>query len=206
MEEVADELRRRTGVRTDPKAVGSEIREALRATPLRWMPGARTAIDRLRRRGLRLGVVSNILHEPPEIAHDVLARPGAPGPFGTIVVSSEGPYAKPAPEIIWQALTALDVPPAEALHIGDSTADLLAADRAGVRFVRFRGTPPAPRPGPSVARGGRHPPSIHAWSEFPSQFDRLWDAGGRTHERVVRRARSARARPDRRAAARTPPR
>ena len=203
MEELGAELRRRTGVRTDAVEIGSEIRDALRATPLRWMPGARAAVAQLRRRGLRMGVVSNILHEPPEIAHDVLARPGAPGPFDTVVVSSEGPYAKPAPQILRQALTQLDVPGVDALHIGDSTADLLAADRAGVRFVRFRGTPRAPKPGPRVPPGEPRHPAIRRWEEFPRRFEELWATGGLARERVLMRARSGRGRRGRRAAPRT---
>ncbi|HXR78328.1 MAG TPA: HAD family hydrolase [Bryobacteraceae bacterium] len=53
-------------------------------------------------------------------------------PYFNHVQGTDGFPAKPNPDVIYAALTALDAKPEDCLFVGDSTADMEAARRAGV--------------------------------------------------------------------------
>ncbi|HXQ93544.1 MAG TPA: HAD family hydrolase [Thermoplasmata archaeon] len=191
----ADEIARLTRVRPDPDRVGHGIAFAIASADLRWHAGTHTMLRALRRRGLKLGIVSNILYEPPEAARGLLRRLGGPKFFDAIVLSSDGRDAKPAPAMIRRAARALGVPPNRLLHIGDSPADLLAAHRARVAFVRFTGRPRLP----AASRRIRFPrvryPVVRSWAELPDRFPEIWVAAAAARDRALRRARTGRGRP-----------
>ncbi|MCI4327418.1 MAG: HAD family hydrolase [Thermoplasmata archaeon] len=191
----AGELARLTRIRPDPGRVGHSIAFAIASANLRWHPGIHRTLAKLRRRGLKIGVVSNILYEPPEAARGLLRRLGGPGFFDAIVISSDGPDAKPSPAILRRAARALGVPPGRLLHIGDSPADLLAAHRAGVAFVRFTGRPHTPPPVVPVRFPRVRYPAVSSWLELADRFDEVWVAAAAARDRAIRRAHSARARP-----------
>jgi FMN phosphatase YigB (HAD superfamily) len=92
-----------------------------------------TALDRLRRRRLRLGVISNCF------AEDVTAWPRcvlAPRVDCT-VFSFEAGLAKPDPEIYRAATLRLSVDPSETWFIGDGHEDELSgAEQAGLRAFK----------------------------------------------------------------------
>jgi phosphoglycolate phosphatase len=54
-------------------------------------------------------------------------------PYFDHVQGTDGFPAKPEPDVIYRALAGLEVDPADALFVGDSAADMAAAQRAGVR-------------------------------------------------------------------------
>jgi HAD superfamily hydrolase (TIGR01509 family) len=190
--EQADELERMMRVRPNPHAVGHSIAFALASANVQWKPGIHHALRRLRRRGLQLAVVSNILFEPPESARGLLRRLGPAGFFDAIVLSSDGPDAKPAPGMLERAARELGVPPARILHIGDSPADLLAAARAGVAFVRYTGRPRSPAAPLSVPLPRVRYPSFRDWSALADGFDRIWRSASAARERSLRRGRTGR--------------
>jgi HAD superfamily hydrolase (TIGR01509 family) len=195
----ANELARLTRVRPDPGRVGHSIAFAIASANLRWHAGIHAALRTLRRRGVKVGIVSNILYEPPEAARGLLRRLGGPRFFDAIVLSADGEDAKPSPAMLRRAARALGVPASHLLHIGDSPADLHAAHRAGVAFARFTGRPHLP----VAARRGRFSsvryPAFDKWSELPERFDDIWQAAARARDSAVRRARSGRAQRRRRA-------
>ncbi len=92
----------------------------------------RPALERLRARGLRLGLVSNT-HR----CLDTFRRHFDLNPFiDAGVSSSDHGYMKPHPSIFEAALRALDVDAAEALMVGDSLShDVSGAHQAGMRAV-----------------------------------------------------------------------
>ncbi|UDY24981.1 HAD-IIIA family hydrolase [Nocardioides sp. Kera G14] len=113
---------------------------------VRPMPGAREALDRLRREGIRLAVVSNQSGVArglitPDQVDAVNARVAELlGPFEAVYTCPHGPddgceCRKPAPGMIKQALADAGVAPDRALMIGDIGADLEAAEAAGVDAV-----------------------------------------------------------------------
>jgi HAD superfamily hydrolase (TIGR01509 family) len=200
--EQADELERLVRIRPNPNRVGHSIAFALASADLRWKPGIQAALRRLRQRGLQLAVVSNILYEPPEAARGLLRRLGPAGFFDAIVLSADGPDAKPSPGMLRRAARQLRVPTSRILHIGDSPADLLAADRANVAFVRFTGRPHSPAPPLNLPLPRVRYPSFDHWSELADDFDQIWRSASAARDRSLRRGRTGRATPRRRRRAR----
>jgi HAD superfamily hydrolase (TIGR01509 family) len=196
--EQSDAIERLVALRPNPNRVGHSIAFALASANLHWKPGIHAALARLRRRGLKIAVASNILFEPPEAARGLLRRLGPSGFFDAIVISADGPDAKPAPGMLRRAAQELHVPTSRILHIGDSPADLLAASRAGIAFVRFTGRPRSPAPPLDVPMPRIRYPSFDRWSELADDFDRIWDSAAGARDRALRRARTAPARRRRR--------
>jgi D-glycero-D-manno-heptose 1,7-bisphosphate phosphatase len=130
------------------------------------MPGARKAIDRLRRGGIAVGVVSNqsgvarglVTMEEVEAVNrrvDELL-----GPLDPWVVCPHGPddgcgCRKPAPGLIRRAAGALGVEPERCAVVGDIGSDVEAARAAGARAVlvpTMRTRPEEIEAAPEVAR------------------------------------------------------
>jgi HAD superfamily hydrolase (TIGR01662 family) len=112
--------------------------------PARMRPvdGAKAALDRLRARGVKVGVVSNqsgvarglITSEQVQACNARLAD--QLGPFDTVQVCLHGPddgcaCRKPAPGMVKAACAELDVDPARCVVIGDIGSDVAAAAGAG---------------------------------------------------------------------------
>jgi HAD superfamily hydrolase (TIGR01662 family) len=109
---------------------------------IRPVEGAREALERLRARGVRLGVVSNqsgvarglITREQVDACNARLAE--LLGPFDTVQVCPHGPddgcaCRKPAPGMVKAACAELDVDPSRCVVVGDIGADVDAATAAG---------------------------------------------------------------------------
>ncbi len=110
------------------------------------VPGAREAVDALRARGVRIGVVSN----QSGVARGIITREQVDacmarleellGPFDTVGVCPHGPddgcgCRKPAPGMVKAACAELDVDPARCVVIGDIAADVDAAAAAGATGI-----------------------------------------------------------------------
>jgi HAD superfamily hydrolase (TIGR01509 family) len=93
------------------------------------LPDAGAALQKLRRHGLAVAVVSN---------WDVgLARHLGGLGLGdvTVVTSAEAGAPKPDPAVFTLALELLGVEPSRALHVGDSDSDEAGASAAGMQFA-----------------------------------------------------------------------
>jgi len=92
-------------------------------------------LGELKRRGLRLVVVSNW----DVSLHAVLDRLGVAAHLDGIVTSAEVAVRKPAPEIFERALALAGASPAEARHVGDSLEeDVAGARAAGIDPILIR--------------------------------------------------------------------
>jgi phosphoglycolate phosphatase len=97
-------------------------------------------VERLRRQGLVLGIVSTKYRRRIE---GILQREDLSGFFDVIVGGEDVSRHKPYPESLFLALDKLGVLSTEALYVGDSVTDARAAQRAGVPFVAaLSGTTP----------------------------------------------------------------
>ncbi|MCS7172575.1 MAG: HAD-IA family hydrolase [Armatimonadetes bacterium] len=95
-------------------------------------PEVPRVLEELRRRGYRLGVVSNWEPDLP----DVLRRVGLLDAFEVVVASAVVGAAKPDPRIFRVALDALRLEPHLSVHVGDSyEADVQGARAAGIHPV-----------------------------------------------------------------------
>jgi HAD superfamily hydrolase (TIGR01549 family) len=103
---------------------------------------AHDALARLRRTGLKLGVVSN----SDGRVEEALDAAGLRTYFDVVVDSGVAGVEKPDPAIFLAALDALGVRPAEALYVGDLyEVDVIGANAAGIPAVLLV-PPAAPRP------------------------------------------------------------
>jgi putative hydrolase of the HAD superfamily len=101
---------------------------------LRPRPGAVAALRELRRRGLRLAVLSNCSEDVPAAWPDSELA----GLFDVETFSAACGCMKPDPEIYLRTAAALDVEPAECYFVGDGANDELGgAERVGMTPVLF---------------------------------------------------------------------
>jgi putative hydrolase of the HAD superfamily len=100
----------------------------------RAYPEVHGVLESVRRRGLRVGVVSNFDSRLPPILRELGLAPL----MDTIVYSTGCGAAKPSPRIFHHALEQLGATPESTLHVGDSlSADFNGAGAAGLKAVHL---------------------------------------------------------------------
>lgn len=111
---------------------------------IRHEPDARDTLRALRRRGLRIGLLSNT-HWPRAFHEHFLARDGLDGLIDARLYTSELQVMKPHPEAFRAALEALEVTaPTRAVFVGDRPFDdIFGARQSGLRAV-LRTNPEVP--------------------------------------------------------------
>ena len=138
----------KVGGMDDPEPYFLELYD-LFADPGVWKldPAAREVLEESRRRGFRVGLVSNWDRR----LRGLLDSLGLLSLFDGVAISCEAGVEKPHPAIFRAALEAMGVPAATpAVHIGDTYRDdVIGAARAGFRAVLIRrdgASLPAPCP------------------------------------------------------------
>lgn len=96
---------------------------------VRVFPGVPEAVDALKARGVRLGVVTSKLRTGTLRG---LERCGLDGQFEVLVCADDVTRPKPHPEPVERAVELLGATPATTLFVGDSPHDLAAGRAAGV--------------------------------------------------------------------------
>ncbi|HZY69727.1 MAG TPA: HAD family hydrolase [Thermoplasmata archaeon] len=162
-------LRERTGRSFDTGYLESRLGALVADGGFQLAPGARSALATLRSAGLRCGLVSNIVHEPPWAIRKLLDRLGLLPYFRSIVLSSEVGAGKPKPEPFQRCLSELGAPAHDAAHVGNSGSDVVGARAAGLQPIFYTGLRSlSPR---SVLTPLRSiPPEVprfRSWAELP---------------------------------------
>jgi putative hydrolase of the HAD superfamily len=99
--------------------------------------GARVALEALAANGALLAVVSNTMRTPGEVVRQILDRAGLLPLFQVLTFSDECGIRKPAPGIFLRTLEELDVPPHDAVHVGDdSILDVEGARDTGMAAIQ----------------------------------------------------------------------
>lgn len=99
-------------------------------------PGITAALDALRAQGVKLACVTN---KPREFTVALLERAGLAMYFDAVVSGDDAPHKKPHAAPLLAACRMLGVDIADAVMIGDSENDLLAARAAGCPAVLVEG-------------------------------------------------------------------
>ncbi len=133
--DAAVEMLRELGVDPDPDHL-QRYRESqlrLHRRDFRLREGVPETLTELRRRGLRLGVVSNI--DDDQLAH-LAELAGLARWFDWVLSSEQAESCKPDGRIFAEALRRARCEAEEALFVGDSVPqDIAGANRAGLRSV-----------------------------------------------------------------------
>ena len=105
---------------------------ALNGQRSRLYPGVLAGLQAFRDQGARLAVVTN---KGAEFTTPLLRQMGLDGYFDAVVCGDTCARKKPDPMPLFHACDLLDIAPAQALFIGDSINDALAANAAGMRVL-----------------------------------------------------------------------
>jgi phosphoglycolate phosphatase len=96
---------------------------------IEFFPGVLDAVAALRAKGVKTALVTNKLRS---LTLAFLKERGADGYFDTVVAGDDCEHNKPAPDMLFKALKDLGCYASEAVMVGDSRNDALAARAAGV--------------------------------------------------------------------------
>ena len=111
-----------------------EIWERVEATPkkLTSYQGARSVLESLIAKNLKIGIISNIGHGLPEL----MESSGLDNLASFLVSSGEVGFSKPHPAIFEAAIRISEVDPSEIIHVGDSIeGDVHGAIASGIHAV-----------------------------------------------------------------------
>lgn len=150
--EGAERLARALGAEDEAaEAVVEAFLTVARDAPVELSPDVRAGLERLRERGLRLGIVCDVGFSGGEVLRGLLEREGLLVHFSGWAFSDEVGHYKPDPRIFEAALAALDVEPATAMHVGDlRRTDVAGAAGLGMRTARYRALHDDPENGDGV--------------------------------------------------------
>jgi putative hydrolase of the HAD superfamily len=124
---------------TDAVLEEAAVRHLDAWTPhIRHHPDAAATLTELRRKGLRLGLLSNT-HWPRAVHRRFLERDGLADLLHAEVYSSELPVVKPHPDAFAAALTSIGIDdPARAVFVGDRPYDdIYGAQQVGMKAVQI---------------------------------------------------------------------
>ena len=122
------------------RAVSDAILGGVERVQPNLLPGAPELLVDLRRRGLRLALVSNAGLSPGAVLRRTLRRFAIDRHFAVQLYSDETGAWKPHARMFAQALTALAVTPEETAFVGDTPeTDILGAQACGLRWTALVG-------------------------------------------------------------------
>jgi len=98
--------------------------------------GVKSVINELRRRGLKLGLITNSGRTGVKMAFEKF---GLSGCFDVVVTRNDVERIKPSGESVQKAVSTLGHAPNEVTYVGDSWADVVAAKNAGVMAIAIIG-------------------------------------------------------------------
>jgi phosphoglycolate phosphatase len=100
------------------------------------MPGTADALADLHRDGVLMALVTN---KPDFAIAEILGHFNLADHFPVIVGGDSGVPHKPAPDMLFLALSKLGVEASDAVFVGDSPADARSAQAAGMKLVLVEG-------------------------------------------------------------------
>jgi putative hydrolase of the HAD superfamily len=133
--EFAGRLFQKANVRCDPDEVPAHvdaIRNLFGPRCFQLFPEVEQVLSRLKRRGLKLAIISNWQRGLDIFCHELRIAPY----FEAIISSADVGFDKPDPRIFAETLRRLRVAPEYAVHVGDLVDDdVKGATEAGLRAV-----------------------------------------------------------------------
>jgi len=138
--------------------------------------GAAALLAEVKRRGFRVGLISNTGRTPGSALRDILDRLGLARFIDSMVFSNEHGECKPRKSIFEALRKSLDVPFDEMLFVGDNLfVDVHGAQQCGMRAVHFAPDKRGSAIAPPVEHGQEIEPyaTIKELRELPAVIDAL---------------------------------
>jgi putative hydrolase of the HAD superfamily len=108
--------------------------------PPNLLPGAKQALEELKKSGYELGIVSDTGFSPGKTLRKVLYDAGIYNYFSEFSFSDETGYSKPSKESFLAILNKYQIEPHVSLHIGDiEETDIVGAKKLGMKAIKFIG-------------------------------------------------------------------
>ncbi|HEU4598729.1 MAG TPA: HAD-IA family hydrolase, partial [Solirubrobacterales bacterium] len=128
------------------------------------------ALEALRERGVRTGIVCDVGFSGGEMLRELLDAVDLLDYFSGWAFSDEVGHYKPSPRIFAAALEAIGARPERAMHIGDlRRTDVAGASAIGMRTVRYAGL----HDDPDLDSGPEGEFVLASHRELPGLLDRL---------------------------------
>lgn len=123
-------------------------------------------LSALREAGKKLALVTA---SSPPLIDSIMQRHGIRDHFDVIVTGADVQHVKPDPEGVLLALSRLEVAPKQAVMLGDTRNDILAAQRAGIHSTLFY--PDSHKALHDLSELQAYEPTftVHAWRELIDQ-------------------------------------
>lgn len=96
---------------------------------------AKETLSALKSKGLKLAVVSNTQRS---VIKKTLSDVGLAKFFDFFIGGDDVEHGKPEPDLLYKAMGLLKLKKDEALFIGDTKYDKMAAEKAGIKFIGFK--------------------------------------------------------------------
>ncbi len=136
--------------------------DGLLENPPRLLPGARNALEEVRGKGYRLGLISNTGRTPGSTLRVLMDSMGILKQFDATTFSNEIQIRKPAEGAFKITLERLRTVPKAAVHIGDDPeSDVMGAKRAGMKAIQL-----VPAGGRKTDDADRHAESLVGISDL----------------------------------------
>lgn len=159
------------------EAVGEAFLGAAREVEIGLAPDVDYALEALRERGVRIGIVCDVGFTGGETLRGLLAGRGLLEHFSGWAFSDEVGHYKPSPRMFEAALDALGARPQESIHIGDlRRTDIAGAAAFGMKTVRYKGL----HDDQDVGSGPEADFVLDSHRDLPGLVDRLKTAGRRS--------------------------
>jgi putative hydrolase of the HAD superfamily len=101
------------------------------------LPGAREALEAVRRRGYKMGLICNTGRTPGSTLRKLMDRMGILGFFDVTTFSNEIMVRKPSEAAFRTTLKELGAAPKASVHVGDNPEnDIAGAKRVGMRALQ----------------------------------------------------------------------
>jgi len=113
--------------------------KSLREATLQKLPYLDEALTELKRRGYKLGIITNTVTSREEHVRIALRKIDVEKYFDVVVTSVDVGFNKPDERIFLTALKALEVKPEEAVMVGNRiSADILGGNRIGMKTILYK--------------------------------------------------------------------
>lgn len=137
----ADSLRRKNMMESEVKSIlerASLILDRFEMESLgnaRLMDGALETLSALRRRGFKIGIITNGCRN---YASEIIRIFSMEDYIDALITRNDVDNPKPSPEHLLKALEILGASPDESIFVGDHWIDALCAKEAGVKFILLK--------------------------------------------------------------------
>ena len=113
----------------------AEIYPGLFRAQATLIPNAKTTLEAIMQKGIKMGIVTSTPRESMVVKLPVLVDSGIDDLLDVIIHADDAPRKKPAPDPLIEGCKRLDIRPQDCMYVGDTRTDIQAGKAAGMKTV-----------------------------------------------------------------------